>query len=291
MHANRNLFPGVNPILNSHLQQPDGGWDAFHARLIGELAGAVDRAVPSGFYAIEEKSLQIHTIPQTAGRRTRPDVAIYQTTKPDMPNPAPQPETATPTLVLPVTEAFTDEDEMPSVVIYKARSGQVPGTPVTRIEVLSPGNKPGGAYHPTYMQKRRETLLTGINLVEIDLLHEAHPILNAIPSYKAQETDAYPYWIMVSDPSPTPAEGRSRIYGTDILEKLPTLALPLVDMAVVIITFQSVYDATFESRQLFPMLSDYDQIPVNFERYTPTDQTAMRDQLTQIRQSNEGQST
>ncbi|MDZ4764253.1 MAG: hypothetical protein SGI73_06840 [Chloroflexota bacterium] len=51
-------YRGVNPHFNSGLQSKGGGWDAFHAHFIQELAAQLDARLPNGDYATSERSLQ-----------------------------------------------------------------------------------------------------------------------------------------------------------------------------------------------------------------------------------------
>lgn len=59
LQSHNNLFPGVNPLLNSFLQQPDGGWESFHFELINAISHHLDELLPDNYYAIADKGLQI----------------------------------------------------------------------------------------------------------------------------------------------------------------------------------------------------------------------------------------
>ena len=155
--SERNLYPGVNPHLNSALQQPRGAWRSFHTYFLTYTAQWLNRNLPQGYFAQPEQSLQI---------------SIYDA---------------------------DDEDTPVAVLIYAGSK------PVTRIEMLSPANKPGGSHFRDYATARDRALDAGLRLVEIDLLHERPPITTEIPSYRLGEADAYPYSILVSDPRPTRA--------------------------------------------------------------------------------------
>ena len=80
-----------------------------------------------------------------------------------------------------------EEETLTGLVIYQAGEGSVLGRPITRIELLSPANKPPGSHHEQYMVKRLETLKSGLRLVELDYLHESHPVIQALPSYPGLE--------------------------------------------------------------------------------------------------------
>jgi len=167
---------------------------------------------------------------------------------------------------------------MNAVVIYELVDGKAPGKPVTRIELLSPGNKPGGSHHVQYLSKRQETLESGLSLVELDYLHESNPVLMQLPNYSKGEADSYPYYILIS----TPNDGRMRAYGTGVMDVLPKLAIPLKQNESVLLDFNKIYQSTFSSRRFFSMLADYEQLPINFHKYHEADQEAIQQQLKSI---------
>jgi hypothetical protein len=86
------------------------------------------------------------------------------------------------------SQQSTEDPYFSSIVIREQQSGDV----VTRLELLSPANKPGYAAYHAYRQKRIETLLTGVPLVEIDYLHETSPIQDRVPVYP-DDADACAY--------------------------------------------------------------------------------------------------
>jgi hypothetical protein len=273
--AEHNLYPGINPHLNSALQQPDGGWEMFHARHIADLAALLDTALPPQYYAVAEKSLQVRAYPQEADdipnrpSRTTPDVTVYRARAGEAVLDAPQP--SAPALIFPVAETFTDEETLTGVLIYRLVEGKMPGQPVTRLELLSPGNKPGGGHYAQYLAKRQQALLAGLCLVELDYLHETPPALRQIPSYADGEADAYPFTIAISDPRPNPSDGRTQVYGFPVSDPLPALQLPLADADRLMFDFGAAYAQTFAALKVFRMLVDYAQPPANFARYDDAD--------------------
>lgn len=280
-----NKYPGINPHLNSFLQQPDGGWESFHGEHNTVTRIALDEALPDGYYAALEKSLQIQADPDDYSgkiRRTVPDVAVY--TRGDTSGQTAT-QTQTPVLNLPIVETYPDEIDMSAVVIHELIEGKAPGKPVTRIELLSPGNKPGGSHHVQYLSKRQETLESGLSLVEMDYLHESNPVLSQLPNYRKNQENSYPYYILIS----TPEDGRTRVYGTRIMETLPKLAIPLKPGESVLLDFNEVYNRTFSGGRLFPMLADYSQPPINFDKYHEADQQTIQKQLALIQREKESQ--
>jgi hypothetical protein len=53
------LYPGINPHLNSALQQHGGDWKSFHAFHLVHIAGVLNRIMPLNYSAKAEESLQI----------------------------------------------------------------------------------------------------------------------------------------------------------------------------------------------------------------------------------------
>lgn len=265
MDEKRNPYPGINAHLNSALQQE--GWEGFHTKHLTHLADYLDSVLPPEYYAANEDSLQIgHYYPFERDPiiRTKSDINIYHTGQPSA-RIGESSAADTPTLVLPIAE----EDYVTSVVIYKGKK-----QPVTRIELLSPSNKPPAVfYRDHYLPKRDAVLLAGTCLVEIDYLHQTRPILYRIPSYPDRDERAYPYYIAVTDPRPDYEQGMIKVYGFGILDKLPVIDIPLDGNDTVRVDFGTVYNRTFENTRLFwQIYAEYSEPPVNFDAYTPADQ-------------------
>ncbi len=285
IHAERNLYPGVNAHLNSFLQQDDGGWESFHAMHINDIRGSLDVVLPENYYAVSEKSLQVSEVRLEAviTQRPCPDVTVVQTHPSSASRAA---SAAIPTAVLPLSDTLPDDDDyFTSVVIYEVEAGRLPGKPVTRIELLSPGNKSGGRYYHQYVARRRQTLKSGLSLVEIDYLHQSPPILPALASYIAGEPDFYPYMILVSDPHPVPAKGHVSFYGVQVVAALPLVSIPLADIEQVTLDLQAVYNQTMENARVFRLVVDYEQDPLDIDRYTGDDRKQIRALLAGIRQA------
>jgi hypothetical protein len=284
-HSEQNLYPGINPHLNSYLQSEGGGWESFHAEHIIAMARTLDQILPSNYYAVAEKSLQISEIGLAAEsqRRTRPDVSVYQYG--DIPEKSTVSSSAVtaPTAVLALTETLEDEDDILSgVVIYELVDRQVPGHIITRLELLSPANKPPQAYYRQYMAKRLQTLRSGVALVEFDYLHHQRPILATLPSYPDHDDGAYPYMILVSTPYPTLEKGRVSLYGFGVDDRLPVVSIPLSGDDKVMLNLGAVYTRTYEGVRLYRMVVDYEQEPADFDRYHETDQKRIQQQMTEI---------
>ncbi len=143
----------------------------------------------------------------------------------------------------------------------------------TRIELLSPSNKPTYKHYDQYIAKRDDTHRSGLRLVEIDYLHNTRPIIPDIPSYKDRQDHGHPYMILVGDPRPTLKKGRTLVYDFGVIDTLPILDIPLKGKDFVRFNFDDVYNTTFESSRAFSQIfSDANKTPRDFKAYTNDDQ-------------------
>lgn len=276
----KNLYPGINPHLNSRLQSPRGDWQSFHNSCIERMADLLEEVLPPGYYPFTEKSLQLQRLePPGPEYRNRPDILVNRESSARDAANFQAIEGSVPTLVLPVIETLVEEDVLMSIVIYQA-GDDVPGEPVTRIELLSPGNKPGGGHHEQYIINRSLTLESGLNLVEIDWLHETRPLLATLPVYS--KAPLYPYSILVSDPHPSLRQGQTAIYGFRVQDKIPVIRMPLKNETSVLVDFGQIYNRTLEGRNAFGLLIHYDQLPVRFETYDELDRNYILQRMTEI---------
>lgn len=285
MQADCNLYPGVNAHLNSYLQLEPGGWQSFHAAHVTHLYEALDATLPSNYYARPEKTLQIsEVVPPVAPRPhrfTTPDVTVFRTgegivTKGEM-------GTSGTSRRLPLQDVLDEEDLLPGVTIYQVVDSHALGKPVTRIELLSPANKPGGTHGDQYLVKRMDTLRSGLHLVEIDYLHHSAPVVRGLPSYSDQDSDAYPYLVAISSPFPSLAQGSVALYEIGVDDSLPQITVPLAGDDNVILDLGAVYNHTLVSSRFFRLVVDYATEPVAMHRYTTADQVRIRQRLLHIR--------
>jgi hypothetical protein len=270
-----NLYPGVNAHLNSFLQNVDGEWETFHATFIVDLTRALNRVLPPQYEARNERSLQIRENVLLEGEfieshRRKPDVTIYGTHAPVSGIAG-----AKAADLIPVVETMDVDDEafLRSVVIRKIDSVADIGRPVTRIELLSPANKPPSAGYVQYRDKRNQGLSTGMPLIEIDFLHQSRPIAKKLPSYFDREPDATPYVIVVSDPRPSIYEGFTHFETFGVTDVVKKFDLPL-EGADVLEAFDltEAYNTTYANTPTYHRLLDYSLPPLQFDRYTAEDQ-------------------
>jgi len=287
--SEKNLYPGINAHLNSSLQHESGGWQSFHSVHVTHLFEAIDARLPEGYYARSEKTMQISEIIPPVGpsrpRTTTPDITVFRSRLTILGGGATTLTATPPTRRIPITEILTPDDFLPGITIYQTGEGGPTGKPITRIELLSPANKPGGAHYPHYLVKRMETLQSNLRLVEIDYLHESRPITPTLPSYPDGEDGAFPYLVLVSDPRPTLEEGGTEVYGIAVDSPLPIITIPLAGADTMTLNLGAVYNHTFSSSRYFQMVVDYAQDPSQFERYTAADRELIQGRLAKIRQN------
>jgi hypothetical protein len=283
IHSDKNLYPGINAHLNSFLQDEPGGWQSFHAEHIVDIAKVINEHVPQGYFARAEKTLQISEIvPGTKSPSvTVPDTTIYRAEAGGRKSPTVA-QTTPPTATLSIIDTLDEEEYLTGIVIYQAGEGSLLGRPITRVELLSPANKPGGSHHGQYKVKRLETLQSGLRLVEIDYLHETPPITHAVKNYPEGEEGAFPYNILVSDPRPRLEKGPTYFYGFGIDDNMPVITIPLAGADDMALDLGVAYNRTFEDSPFYGLAVDYEQEPMHFERYTEADRDRIRQRMAKI---------
>jgi hypothetical protein len=287
LHFPDNRYPGVNAHLNSYLQQPNGTWSSFHHDFITTLKRHLNRALPPNYFAIAERGLQISETSENlvAKRRTLPDVSIIQR-HPTGVAPRQSSTSNAPTASIPLIDTLSIEDDENTIIrigIYQSETDNVRGKLVTAVEVLSPSNKPYRSNYEDYIVKRTQFLIAGINLIEVDLIHEIKPVTLKIPSYVDSEDDAQPYNIIVSIPQPDIDSGKLDWYGVEVDKSLPKIDIPLVAGEFAVLDVNAAYNDVFTETPFFSLEVDYEKLPVNFERYSATDQQRIKDILERIR--------
>jgi Protein of unknown function (DUF4058) len=289
IHLRENQYRGVNAHLHSYLQQ-HGDWSVFHGMHITHLSEALQNLLPpeSGYIALPEKSLQILRddlfTGQLKGSQSIPDIGVYKTAGTSA-NLSTLEMTAS-GAVIALTDTFLDPERVLAVAIYKQTDDDILGTLVTRIELLSPANKPPGSHHGQYIAKREETLQSGINLVEIDYLHERRSPIPIVRDYPKHEPKSYPYVILVNRPYPSVEEGKTTIFGFHVDDPIPSISIPLADDDSVILDLGAVYNYTFVSNFAFGLrIVDYEKLPKAFETYDAFDQARIRTRMEIVAES------
>jgi hypothetical protein len=280
-----NPYTGINAHLNSYLQNTKGMWRMFHSAHIDDIARMLDQNLPDNYEVGLERSLQLaFDYPDSDDVRVQtrvPDVTIYDAE----PRPsasgtatavATVEEVQTQTYTLAMTDTLyeeleEDEHQPTGITINEVNPENGQRNVVTRLELLSPANKPPHSGYGAYREKRYETLLQGIPLVEIDYLHETPPAVLGVPEYTKRLANSYPFYIAVSYPKPTLEQGVVVIYGFNVNKPLPRVLIPLRGEETILFDFDPPYQRTFSSFRSFSKRLDYAEAPRHFERYATQD--------------------
>lgn len=287
-----NQYRGVNAHMHSYAQHERDGWSNFHSTHITLMMLAIENILPPGYEVASERSLQIRDSDLEDGnviiRKPQPDISIWDTGANPKSVSAATTHTS-PTLTIPLVDTLPDlnaEEAMKAVVIRELSPTGGESKPVTRIELLSPGNKVGDG-KLVYLAKRQLTMQTGTVLIEIDYLHETSSPVAGVPDYVQRQPRSFPYVITVSDPRPTFQEGVLKIYGVRVDQILPTLEIPLSGQESIQFDFDAVYQQTVFSSRYFYNRADYSQPPVAFDTYALEDQKRILARMAAIQKAYE----
>jgi len=263
----KNQYLGINAHLHS-LWQAEGKWNRFHGFHAAEIMAALKaRLIPLGYTVQIEESLQIRRFGEPI-RSPKSDILIRDRD--------PQRPAFTATAVVEHIQAVALEEilnlevefDHPSAVVVFDLSGEA----VAWIEILSPTNKGTTKDAETYRTKRQFLLEKKLVFVELDYLHETQPTFNRLPDYTHGDPRGYPYRIVVVDPRPEFTQARAWVYEFSADTAIPSVTIPLNADDKVVFDFGAAYQTTFE-RALYGYDMNYAEFPLNFDRYSPADQT------------------
>ena len=273
-----NQYQGINAHFQSYAQNTYDGWSPFHSQYIADLTRAIGKSLRGTGYIVDpQRSLQIKRQDIETGTQftqaPRPDVVIRRNPQAGSASIQVSGSVATPMIAQKnLDQAYFSPQEEPyemhAIVIRRDE------TEVARIEILSPTNKRHGHERREYIEKRADTLRTGVVLVEVDYLHETPSLTIGLPDYLAGEPDARPYTISVIDPREQ-ADLQKAVYGFGIDEPLMPIPIPLLGKDMVSVDFGGIYTETFNSLETFATSADYSRTPAGFETYTRADQFAI----------------
>jgi hypothetical protein len=289
MDVYANPYPGVNAHLNSLLQTPGTPdqpalWHSFHSHYIPALARSLNRQLPRPrYFAISEQSLQqseLDIYGTTSRTITQPDVTVFAS-RSRTPHPV---QTAildvVPSLQVNLRATIEPLKEPVAIVIREVLDQRTIGRVVTRIELLSPSNKPGGSNASAYYGKRVRALEAETPLVEIDFLHESPPLVAQLAAYPGQP-DAFPYTIVVSDPRPNWDEAQLRAYSFGVGEPIKLFPLPLLEEDYILCDLNPAYHDIFADVP-WNTFVDYTAPPERFDTYSADDQARILAIMAQI---------
>ena len=197
-------FPGMDP----YLERP-GSWQNVHVTLISALRAELQPLVrPRYWVTVEARIYEL--LPGDDLLVGLPDVTVVPIGKTTAPvstggvATSPAVDVVVP-LPFSVTERYLE--------VRDVGTGEV----VTVVEVLSPTNKLAGAGRDAYLEKRRQVLSTGTNLVEIDLLRQGQrmPLLQAPSDYH--------YSVLIA----SSRKARAKLHHWNVTDAAPVIPFPL----------------------------------------------------------------
>lgn len=274
IHLRRNQYRGINAHLHSHFQR-NRGWTEFHQAHIRDIASALKKALHN------YPEYTVHIVPslQRAHYDLYSDAPPAQPTEKRPISMSAEPRDlsdiaaliAKPTVTLPIINLFLEDQEISAVIV------NFRGSPITRIELISPASKPSGSHHRQYIINRSQALSDLVQLVEVDYLHERRPLISDLTDYYDPENGASPYVITVGRMFSPTGPGEIQVYGFNVEDPIPAVPIPLYDNDILTFDFNMVYHHTFVENTLNGMrLVDYAALPEGFESYNSEDQSRIK---------------
>ncbi len=210
MPAANNPFPGMNPYLEEF-------WHDVHPRLLMLASNQLQRALPRDLKARLEQHLSLLEEGAERGVGRRADVAIVEpwSEETDRANP-----------LLASTGVAVAEPVLLELDPPTHRFLQIVDTAghiVTIIEFLSLGNKTRAEDRAGFAWKRRQIFESGISFVEVDLLLQGEPVLEA-DGCETLRLNRAAYHVAIHS---THSATLWRLYPIRLRERLPAVEIPL----------------------------------------------------------------
>lgn len=203
-------MPSPIPGMDPYLEAPDL-WPDVHHAFIAEMQGELNAVLRPEYVARIELRVYVETDGTT--RQVIPDARIEKTNGKGRRSRTEATVALSEPKIVPIV--LDEEVEEARLEIKHVKTGDL----VTVIEVLSPSNKiVGSEGRKSFMKKRRETLVSPVNWVEIDLLRSGEPSqpMKEPSDYRvlvARGTDNYV----------------AQFWPISVRQALPTIGIPLRD--------------------------------------------------------------
>lgn len=201
-------FPGMDPYL-----EDPALWPNLHILLIAAMNAILKPQLrPRGYLVSLGERVWI----SEPGRPVYPDVAVIE--RPS------KSKSATGTVVLEADEPVklhlaAAEVREPFLEIIDSQGGRL----VTGIEILSPINKAAGSGRDLYLRRQKETLASGANLVEVDLLSRGRHSL-AVPAHLL---GPLPEWNYLVSLARADRPNEYEVYPVPLRARLPRIRITL----------------------------------------------------------------
>ncbi len=251
-----NPFPGMNPYLEAKSL-----WRDVHHTFLTYAREILQPLLRPRYHVRIEERLYVEPIE----RPIFPDISVIERLKT-----RPEQEQTGGVAVAVTTEVEVTCDEPTAIlettgpipegyleIVDLTRGGKV----VTVIELLSHANKtPGTDARWQYVQKQKQVLAAGVNLVEIDLLRDGTYTL-APPLDLVKVVIGKEWHYLVSIHKATEPH-RFYLYALTVQQRLPRIFIPLApdDPKVAVLDLQAVIDRCYEAGAYDDVI-DYRQEP------------------------------
>lgn len=239
-------FPGMDP----YLEAPDI-WPDFHDALAGEIRRALNRTLPSPYYARLVMRPEVGIVGEEAKRPLVPDVTVQRSTNRERPSA----EAGVAVLDAPRTTASQSISVRVDVEPLRhqsveIRDGSRGHALVTLIEIVSPSNKRPGVDRRAYLEKQREILDSDASLIELDFLRKGDR-LNVFPAALDAISQLQPtpdYLVSVNRAWERGAKLHFELFPATVRDPLPCIPVPLREgedevLLDVQFVFQQAYDS------------------------------------------------
>lgn len=212
-------FPGMDP----YLENPDE-WPGFHNSFATHLYEALNRDLPSGYYAQIDRRTEVGLTGGEITRTIRPDVSVRDT-----------PAAGGKAVVLSDSRTISPsvrivlDAEPAELAFVEIRDARASHEVITLIELLSPSNKRSGRDRRRFLRKRAEALRSRTSLVEIDLLRTGRRVWRTRSGGADLRTlDPQPdYIVTISRAWEREAPFRLEVFPAFLREALPVISVPL----------------------------------------------------------------
>ena len=223
-------FPGMDPWLERPSVFP-----GLHNALVVYFQAALNKLLPPGYTAANDN--RVYVDPEL---NRVPDVGVFG------PDEEPHPDVAATSFAYAgLLAVAADPIAEPLVEPYLEIRSMDDERLVTAIEFVSPANKkPGDGGRTSYQQKQGEFRLSGVNLVEVDLLRGGKHA-TAVPEHRLrQKAGEFDYHVSVTVAA-IPRE--FYVAAFRLADRLPTIPIPLDEgVSSVTIDLQTVFDRVYD---------------------------------------------
>ena len=210
-----NPFPGMNPFM-------ERTWPDARLAITAYALESLGIVLPDDLRASIEEQANARTSHGASPRKTRPDIAIVETTdrwKRGLP-PVWTPPSGEGALVATEPELLTVEEPPERWIGVRTASGEL----ITVIEVLSPANKT--THREAYRTKRANYVASGVNVVEIDLLRSGLPTVDVNDESRRERYVPLGEHYLICASRPIFPD-RREVYPCKLRERLLVIRIPL----------------------------------------------------------------